>query len=558
MALFDQLDDPLGGPLVVPSPGLAGAAPLDLGLPMQRPMAPQDQVLRVPREEGAGGWQTALMTLIPALLAGIAGPKRPVGRGLAAVAQQIPQMAMQQQRFQLQQQQYEAVNDYRQQQIAARQDAEQRQRDQMAQRALTSAGAELGKLDDREAYEKNVARFGATFEAAGFPRQNAEALRRMFPFRPPDTAKLAEQALTAYYKNDLVKKRLDKDGPTAIINDVITIGKGPDAQRVPVLEAHKLAGQEMRIGEKDTIPLESLQQWPAAVLAAKQQFFDETKRTPTAQDNPVIFERAKALMANKDEADVEIARRLKELQVQNAELGVDVKQQQLAQGGRGGSGGSDIDVIADAIVSGAQPPTTQGMYRNTAALRAALARRGYNLTAANLDWQAAARHMATLNGPQQTRLRQALETADHSLDIIRDLAEQWQGGRFPALNKGRLVAAKQGALGPEAQKIATTLEAQITDVTSELSNVYMGGNSPTDQALHLATKNLSADWSLPQLLAALDLARRNLGIRRNSIEQAGAQGVSPTNPYAPPQLSAPPAMRFERDPKTGKLVKVGG
>lgn len=190
-------------------------------------------------------------------------------------------------------------------------------------------------------------------------------------------------------------------------------------------------------------------------------------------------------------------------------------------GGGGSAPDANVEAIADAIVQGLQPPTMTGLYGKTAAVRAALARRGYNLTNATLDYDATKRHFATLNGPQQTRLRQAANTAMHSLDVVEELSNKWQGGAFPLLNKGRLAAATNGVLGPEAQVLATQLTAVITDVTSELGNVYMGGNSPTDHALQLAAKNLSEDWSLPQLKAALDLARTNLTIRQNAIRNSG-------------------------------------
>ena len=207
----------------------------------------------------------------------------------------------------------------------------------------------------------------------------------------------------------------------------------------------------------------------------------------------------------------------------------------------------DATDIADAIIRGEQPPSTQGLYRFAAPVRAALAKKGYDLTKANLDWTATQKHLATLNGAQQTRLRQAIGTATESLGVIEDLAKQWDGGKFPLLNKASLALAKNGVLGPAAQQIATNLDAQITDVVSELANAYMGGNSPTDHALALAQKNLSANWTKDQLLSAVKLARTNLQIRQNSIQNAtailstGAAGTPPAAPAAPvlPQATLP-------------------
>jgi hypothetical protein len=198
-------------------------------------------------------------------------------------------------------------------------------------------------------------------------------------------------------------------------------------------------------------------------------------------------------------------------------------------------GAVDPEAIADAIIRGDNPPNIAELGRPVgAAVSSILAKKGYNLSGAKSDWTATQKHLATLNGAQQTRMQQAIVTAADSLGVIEDLAKKWNAGRFPALNRIQLKAAKSGVMGKDAQQIATNLEAQITDVTSELGNVYMGGNSPTDHALSLAAKNLSGDWEKDQLLSAITLARTNLNIRRNSMSTAGVVGASANNPYAPP------------------------
>lgn len=185
----------------------------------------------------------------------------------------------------------------------------------------------------------------------------------------------------------------------------------------------------------------------------------------------------------------------------------------------------DAVSIADAIINGTQPPELTGMYRYGAPVRAELSRRGFDFTAANADWKAVQRSIATGYGPQQTRLRQAAQTAYESLDVVDNLSNELTKlvprGSVQGINKASMIAARNGAFGPRAQQVATMLDAQITDIVSELGNVYMGGNSPTDHALSLAQKNLSADWSPSQLRAATELARNNLRIRLNSLSSAG-------------------------------------
>lgn len=241
---------------------------------------------------------------------------------------------------------------------------------------------------------------------------------------------------------------------------------------------------------------------------------------------------------------------------------------QSSGGGSGSSvAGGDADAIADAIINGQQPPVLTGLYRFAAPVRAALAKKGYNLTDAMSDWTATQKFIASTNGVKQTTLRQAVDTAYHSLDVIDDLSSQWKGGQFPLLNKVNLAAAVNGAYGPQAQSIATQLQAQITDLTSELGQVYMGGNSPTDHALELAGKNLSANWSDKVLRDMTGLARKNLQIRQNSLMNARPAGTG-ENPYSQPTQAPQGAPQFDPaktavadltwDPVSKKFIKKGG
>ena len=201
-------------------------------------------------------------------------------------------------------------------------------------------------------------------------------------------------------------------------------------------------------------------------------------------------------------------------------------------------GSSDADKVADAIVNGEQPPELTGLYRNTIAVRAALSKRGYNLVHAQEDWNAMKKRISTMNGAQMVRLQQAVNFTSDSLDVVEDLAKQWKASGFPLLNKGRLAAAKSGALGPDAQSLATRLDSQISDMVSELGTVYRGGNASTDEALKLAANNLKTEWSEKTLLDNVGLVRKNLQIRKNSM--AAASSI-PGNQYSQSQTPAPGA-----------------
>jgi hypothetical protein len=188
--------------------------------------------------------------------------------------------------------------------------------------------------------------------------------------------------------------------------------------------------------------------------------------------------------------------------------------------------------VAAAIMRGEQAPTLSGfgMAKLAGPVKAILAKNGYNQKQAELDYHATQKYLTTLNGAQQTRLRQATNFAYDSLNIIDDLAKKWDAGNFPPLNRARMLAAKNGAYGPVAQDIAIQLSTQIADMTSELGTVYKGGNSSTDESLKLAAQNLQGDWPTHSLLNNTKLIRRNLDIRKNSMTSTGAAGLSTGDP----------------------------
>lgn len=200
------------------------------------------------------------------------------------------------------------------------------------------------------------------------------------------------------------------------------------------------------------------------------------------------------------------------------------------------AGADDVKLAVQAMKEGTVPPMLPGRAsKEYMATMAEAKRQGYDLAKAATDWTATQKHIATMNGAQQLRLNQAINALPELLDSVDALASQWKGGRFPILNKANLALAKNGAFGQDVASVANRLDAQIADVVSDLGNVYMGGNSPTDHALSLAQKSLSSDWSEKVLHDMVKTAKDNVIIRRNSIANTGVAGASPDNPYAPPQ-----------------------
>lgn len=207
--------------------------------------------------------------------------------------------------------------------------------------------------------------------------------------------------------------------------------------------------------------------------------------------------------------------------------------------------GADFSNVKEAVAGmkdGTIPPQLPGRAsKEYTAMMAEAHRQGYDLAGAATDWMATQKHIATMNGSQQLRLNQAINALPEMLDKADQLAAKWKGGKFPPFNRANLALAKNGAFGPEVASVANQLEAQVADITADLGNVYMGGNSPTDHALSLAGKSLKGEWDAKVFHDMVQLAKTNVQIRKNSINNTGVQGASGDNPYMPPAPAAAPA-----------------
>jgi hypothetical protein len=199
---------------------------------------------------------------------------------------------------------------------------------------------------------------------------------------------------------------------------------------------------------------------------------------------------------------------------------------------------SEAQEIAKGIMEGKQPPELTGLGRGgmAAKVRSELEKNGFDLTKAALDYQGTKQWVRTQNSSQQIKLKQATEFATESLDLIDnpskpgdDLLGQLRGKiprtQFPVVNKAAISAAKNGLFGEDAAEAARNLDIQIKDLQSEIATVYKGGGTPTDIGLKQAQEILKSDWSEKSLRSAINLSRKNLKIRLNSIKNTGAVGA---------------------------------
>lgn len=219
-----------------------------------------------------------------------------------------------------------------------------------------------------------------------------------------------------------------------------------------------------------------------------------------------------------------------------------------AQTGNAEQEQGNAKTVAAGIIAGDTAPSILEGTRGTAqglALMAEIKRQGGDSDKILRNWMATKGAIRALDSNQQVRLAEVINKASSSLDKLDELNQQWSDNAsrwgIKALNRASLTAAQNGVYGPEAASVATRLDSQIADVTSELGQSVMGGNSPTDHALSLASKNLSSDWTQPVLSDAIKQVRYNLNLAQNARNDLlGQMGVTSTQVQTPPAAGLPP------------------
>lgn len=345
-------------------------------------------------------------------------------------------------------------------------------------------------------------------------------------------------------KTDLENEKASADQLLGLVTQAKQMDPATYQQNWPQIAARALEiepGLGNKVNPQQPIPQQELE-WQALRFATHSQLATiETQKREAADETRKTDMAAETLRHNQAMEDEPTEARLA-LRSAQGDTDAEAALKRLDQSKRASRPvinnmtANDAKDIADAIENGDQPPTLQGLYRNAGPVRAELARRGVPLAQMETDWKGTQKYMATLNGAQQVRLRQAISTAADSLDKIDSLYQEYHSivgdAGMKVFNKAGLVAAKN--LPGRAGAVATALDAQIADVTSELGNVYMGGNSPTDHSLGLAGKNLSSDWNRETFEEALKQAHANLKIRQNSITHAAPAGLSGNTDYFKP------------------------
>lgn len=194
---------------------------------------------------------------------------------------------------------------------------------------------------------------------------------------------------------------------------------------------------------------------------------------------------------------------------------------EIARTNRLTGSGRDVDAqkIGDAIISGDQPPDLQRLYGKAASIKSYLADKGFNLSKAQADWTSTSQFAKSLNGPQQLRLNQALNSVESSLPILQDISEHFKRTGWTPANNVELKLAMSGT-DPTKRDIATKYITQMNVMKDELAQAFMSGGVPTDGAFKMADDILNPVYGVNQLDAGIQQLGLNLKVRRNAISNS--------------------------------------
>lgn len=201
--------------------------------------------------------------------------------------------------------------------------------------------------------------------------------------------------------------------------------------------------------------------------------------------------------------------------------------------------GTNSSEIANAIMEGKQPPSTTGLYRQGAAVRAQLAKKGFDMTNAELEWKAAQKQVQSLNGPQMTRYAGLAKSVVNTIDEVKSLSEQMANSGIPALNAAKIQAYIQTAGNSEKGQLAARYLASVNTLKEEFANLAQGGYAPTEAAWALANQQINGNYGVQQLSASLNEVQRLIRYRLQGIPNFQSLGPDAANRYTKGAGEAP-------------------
>jgi hypothetical protein len=212
--------------------------------------------------------------------------------------------------------------------------------------------------------------------------------------------------------------------------------------------------------------------------------------------------------------------------------------------------------LADGIKKGDQPPILTGLYGLSGPVRAELEAQGFDLTKAQLQWDAAKKQVQSLNGPQQMRLVGLSTSVVNTIDEVKRLSKDMELSGIPLVNKAELASYIQLQGNSENGQLAARYIGAVNTLKEEFANLANGGYAPTEASWALANQQIDSNYGVKELGSALEEVQRLINYRMNAIPGLGTMGPRAANRYTGATGEAEPSSPESPSPNAAVTVKT--
>jgi len=214
----------------------------------------------------------------------------------------------------------------------------------------------------------------------------------------------------------------------------------------------------------------------------------------------------------------------------------------------------DERINALSIFEGRSNPQ-QYSKRNNAGLLAEVDRismertgRHFDLNKAQLDYEAARRHVLAMNSTQRVNFRTLAQSVLSTMDEVKAAAEELKQGDVQRFNRAKRSTVLELYGNTKQSAAAVRYIAAVNTLKEEYANLAQGGFAPTESAWKLANEQINGDFGVRDMVASVEETGRLIGYRVDAFERlgpsyiGGAAGQAGAPPPGGPPAAAGPVM----------------
>lgn len=181
--------------------------------------------------------------------------------------------------------------------------------------------------------------------------------------------------------------------------------------------------------------------------------------------------------------------------------------------------------LAEQVVDGNLPPSM--LSRRAEDYNATLADAGkiyeertghkLNIGKLQLDYEAAKKFVATMNGSQMTRYRGLADSVVNTINEVQQLGDALQQSGVQKWNSVTRATIRQVYGNTPESELANRYVGAVNTLKEEFANLANGGFAPTDAAWKLANDQINGDFGFKDMRASLTEVQRLINYRTQAF-----------------------------------------